>query len=206
MYSMCNLCSEQKRLLYNGMFPIYDSFGDVMKPVDVFDAVLNTDLSSTSICTKKPVGVTDAAVFIVDTTKLRHQDDLKADDMGSWTHKGKPIHFYKVQCLSSGEVYDAQLCDSTDDDRIYKLTRIYYHHKGTTEFRKTLFYIHGKCVIAVWFVVTNTNSHGDGTVKHLILLFTFGLFRLQGETIATSCSSVFLPIWKETSNQGCTSW
>lgn len=63
---------------------------------------------------------------------MLHLDDLKADDLDSWTHKGKPVHFYN-------EVYDAQQCDSTDNDRIYKLTRIYYHHKGTSEFRKTLF-------------------------------------------------------------------
>ena len=128
------------------MYPQYHSFKDVMKPVDVFDAVLNIDCLSACVCTKKPVGVTDAAVFFVDSTKLRHQDDLKADDMGSWTHKGKPVRFYKVQHLSSGEVYDAQQCDSTDDERIYKLTRIYYHHKGTSEFRKTLFFVHGKCI------------------------------------------------------------
>ena len=118
------------------MYPLYHFFNDVMKPVDVFDAVLNIDCSSTSVCTKKPVGITDAAVFLVDSTKLRHQYDLKADDMGSWTHKGKP---YKIQRLSSSEVYVAQQCDNADDERIYKLTRIYYHHKGTSEFRKTLF-------------------------------------------------------------------
>ena len=125
------------------MYPLYHSFNDVMKPVDVFDAVLNIDCSSACVCTKKPVRVTDAAVFLVDSTRLRHQDDLKADDMGSWTHKGKPVCFYKVQRLSSGEVNDAEQCDSTDDKRIYKLTRIYYHHKGTSEFRKTLFFVHG---------------------------------------------------------------
>ena len=86
------------------MYPLYHSFNDVMKPVDVFDAVLNIDYSSACVCTKKPVGVTDAAVFLVDSTRLKHQDYLKADDMGSWTHKGKPVRFYKVQRLSSGEV------------------------------------------------------------------------------------------------------
>ena len=41
---------------------------------------------------QKLVGVTDAAVFLVDTTKLRHPDDLKADDMEIWVHKGIPSH------------------------------------------------------------------------------------------------------------------
>ena len=129
--------------LYNGVFPMYDTYDDIMKPTEVFDAILNTNCSSSSVCTRKPVGVNDSAVFLVDTTKLKHQDDLRADDMGSWMHKGKPVRFYKVKRLSSGEVYDAQQCDKTDRN-VYKLTRIYYHHKGTPEFRKTLFYVHGK--------------------------------------------------------------
>ena len=39
---------------------------------------------------QKLVGVTDAAVFLGDTTKLRHPDDLKADNMGIWVHKSIP--------------------------------------------------------------------------------------------------------------------
>ena len=137
------LRSQQEKVLCNGMFPMYNTVDDVMKPTEVFDAILNTNNSSTSVCTRKPVGIIECAAFLVDTTKLKHQDDLKADDMGSWMHKGKPNCYYKVKQLSSGEVYDAQQCDKTDEN-VYKLTRIYYHHKGTPEFRRTLFYVHGK--------------------------------------------------------------
>ena len=41
---------------------------------------------------QKLVGITDAAVFLVDTTKLRHPDDLKEDDMEIWVHKDIPSH------------------------------------------------------------------------------------------------------------------
>ena len=115
-----------------------------MKPKDVFDIVLNTELNSNRVCTQKPVGVKDAAVFVVDTRKLKHRDDLKADDMGCWIHKGKPIRYFVVERYEEGAVYNVECTKAKKHDpKVYRLTRIYYHHKGTPEFRKTIFYVHG---------------------------------------------------------------
>ena len=131
------------------MFPQYDSLKEVMKPAEVLNAIINTDPTSEVVCSQKPVGVSDAAVFIVDTSKLRHADDLKADDMGSWIHKGKPIRYYEVQRSPSGVVYGATHCaEAADNSAVYRLTKIYYHHKGTSEFRKTIFYVHGMTFIS----------------------------------------------------------
>ena len=79
---------------------------------------------------------------------LRDKDDLKADDVGSWCHKGKPKRFYKIEWIAPHEVY-AELCDDEDTNGAFKLTRIYYHHKQTTEFRKTIFYIHSKFLLYI---------------------------------------------------------
>ena len=70
---------------------------------------------------KKPVDVKDAAVFLVDTTKLRHPDDLKVDDMGSWVHKGIPSCYYSIKCSPSSVVYEVKRCGKTIKDA-YKLT------------------------------------------------------------------------------------
>ena len=43
-----------------------------------------------------------SAVFVVG---FRCHDDLKADDMGSWVHKGKHVRYYEISRLTSGEVY-----------------------------------------------------------------------------------------------------
>lgn len=136
---------SEREITYNGVFPIYDSFTEVMKPVEAFNAIINTAPSSKVVCLRKPVGIRDAAVFLVDTTKLKHPNDLKADDMGSWIHKGKPIRHFEIERVpQSGEVYGAKPCDHRRDDSVYKLTRIYYHHRGTSEFRRTIFYVHSK--------------------------------------------------------------
>ena len=137
--------SELQPDLYGGVFPVYDHFSEVMKPVDVFNAIINTSCTSDVVCTCKPVGVKDAATFLVDTTRLKHPNDLKFDDMGGWFHKGKPIRYFEIQRVpQTGDIYGAKQCPARRDEDAYKLTRIYYHHMGTTEFRKTIFYVHGK--------------------------------------------------------------
>ncbi len=115
-----------------------------IKPAEVLDVILNTDPTSELVCRRKPVGVCDAAVFLVDVTKLKHPNDLKADDVGSWVHKGKPVRFFDVDRSLDGHVIVAESCSKDEiSSTVYKLTRVYYHRKGTSQFRKTLFYVHG---------------------------------------------------------------
>lgn len=143
-------CRECKPIaLYGGKFPVYDDSSEILKPARVFDVILNTPLSSEMVCMQKPVGVKNSAIFIVDTTKLKDPNDLKSDDMGGWIHKGKPVRFYKLQrCTSSGEVFGVNP-SSKSAGKAYKLTRIYYHHRGTTEFRKTIFYVNSKFLLSL---------------------------------------------------------
>ena len=126
---------------YGGSFPLYDKRDEVLKPSEVFEAILNTDPSSEVVCKQKPVGICDSGVFLMDLTKLKHPKDIKADEIGSWIHKGKPIRYFDVEQSENGEVLMASRTDKDDDSgSVYKLTRIYYHNKATPQFRKTLFY------------------------------------------------------------------
>ena len=70
---------------------------------------------------QKPVGAKDAAVFLVDTTKLQHPDDHKADDVGSWVHKGIPSCYYSIERSLSGVVYGVKCYSKTSRDA-FKLT------------------------------------------------------------------------------------
>ena len=63
-------------------------------------------------------------MFLVDTTHLGCSDDLKADDLEVWKHKGKPVRKYKItHAPQSGIVYGA---DHTQEDRsdVYTLTNL----------------------------------------------------------------------------------
>ena len=58
---------------------------------------------------QKLVGVTDAAVFLVDTAKLRHPDDLKAD-MEIWVHKSIHSHSLGPRPKTNPSVDQFQYC------------------------------------------------------------------------------------------------
>ena len=88
--------------------------------------------------------VSRKAVFAINSPKLRSLDDVKADDSGSWIHKGKPVRHYRVSRTANGTVYGTNRCDRVSDENTYSLTRTYYHHAHTPIFRRILFIVHGK--------------------------------------------------------------
>ena len=107
-----------------------------LKPIDI---LLNFKPGDEQVCMKKPVCVQKAATFIIDTSKLGSVEDIKADDLGAWNHKGKPVRRYKINRSLSGTVYAADKTMTQDnDDNIFALTRVYYHHKNTPVFRHTI--------------------------------------------------------------------
>ena len=59
-----------------------------------------------------------------------------------------PSRYYSIKRSPSGVVYGVKRCSKTTRDA-FKLTRVYYHHRGTLEFRKTIFYVHGMHVSVV---------------------------------------------------------
>lgn len=125
--------------------PSYD-FTTPLKPVEALDLLLNAQSEGSNVCSSKPIAVKRAATFIVAKKSLGSTDDIKADDLGVWNHKGKPVRKYKVSRLVTGEVYGADLTSSDDDlaENVFQLTRIYYHHKYTPTFRRTIFYAKSK--------------------------------------------------------------
>lgn len=119
-----------------------------------FNLILNARTNAENVCVKKPVFVNKARSFLVHTAKLNSVDDIKADDLGVWVHKGKPKRQYEVLRSQSGIVY------SVAGNNSYTLTRVYYHHKNTPEFRRTIFYINGTLLIV----------HGSGMFVSLLVV------------------------------------
>ena len=66
-----------------------------LKPVEAFNLLLNLTPDDASVCSSRPVGIVRAATFVVSNHAVGKVDDLKADDLDVWVHKGKPIRKYK---------------------------------------------------------------------------------------------------------------
>ena len=71
--------------------------------------MLNTLLTDESVCLSRPISVKKAATFIIAKRTSGNVDDIKADDLGVWMHKGKPARKYRVSRSDSGEVFGAEL-------------------------------------------------------------------------------------------------
>ena len=124
--------SNYNMAIYNGM-PSYQ-FSSALKSVEVLDLLSNTLPEDSSVCVSKPIGIRRSATFIVARKCLGNSDDIKADDLGVWVHKGKPVRSYKVSRLPSGEVYGVELTSQGDVADVFQLTRIYYHHNAVQLF------------------------------------------------------------------------
>jgi hypothetical protein len=55
-----------------------------------------------NVCKQKPVGIVKEDTYVAPTSL---GNDVKADDLGVWTHKGKPIRKYKIVCSESRIIY-----------------------------------------------------------------------------------------------------
>ena len=99
------LCREKKGKLvvsFKDTFSLYGTYEDVVQPVEKLHLT----------CWY----VTDSAVFLVNPNKLRCQETIWADVVGSCCHKGKPVQFYGidgshlVKCMELMQC----CCDGTD--------------------------------------------------------------------------------------------
>ena len=137
--NVCCLCRKCNMVMYGGKRLPSCNFEPVVQPSEALGLLLNLTPHSSKVCSSRPIGVTTGATFVVANRGFGRIDDLKA---GVRSHKGKPIRKYEVSRQSSREVYGAELVDETGGD-VYQLVRIYYHHKHTLTFRRTLFYAIG---------------------------------------------------------------
>jgi len=96
------------------------------------------------VCQQQPLRVKESKVFIVNTDKLCHPDDLKADDLGGWKNDGQHSRWIKVAKLQ-GQVSRVELCSGKPkhDPTSYCLHRSYFIHRTNSLFKRKFFYLSG---------------------------------------------------------------
>lgn len=85
-------------------------------------------------------------LLLIDVTKLKHNDDLKCDDMGAWKHNGSPKRFYQVKMKNDGiqQVIPLGRERPQPSDDIYTLKRMYYKNGSDNDVRKITSELHGE--------------------------------------------------------------
>lgn len=104
--------------------------------------ILLAPLQGGKFCKTTPRGIRHNVTFLVDRTHLKHEDDIKSDDMGAWRNNG--VHKYRFAIDEEGD-----LCQLDDDDMpatesvIYNLKRLYYKNKSSPDLKKNFYVIQG---------------------------------------------------------------
>ena len=110
------------------------------------------------LCIKHPVRVESNATFIVHLSKLDHADDIKADDCGHWIHNGHKTT--KVVVWKSGGKITHALSTSKnrkstpdENSEMYTLASVYYNRDPHLHFKRTFYYLYGKLLHSIFFLL-----------------------------------------------------
>ena len=96
------------------------------------------------MATSQPVSVQDNLVFIVDISKLDRPEDIRADDLGSWTCNGKRRLQYSVD--NCGHVIDVFGQHKPRNQHLYTLVKLkrYLKHATAGDYKRTIAEIFGE--------------------------------------------------------------
>jgi len=86
----------------NSSLPVYDYPVKGYSQEEIVDILCDLMLDKKLICTFNPVSVENSVAFVVDVSKLRDPNDVRADDLGAWRCSGSRVlnFFVKVSTNS----------------------------------------------------------------------------------------------------------
>jgi len=84
-------------------------------------------------------------VFVVDLTRLDKPEDIRADDIGSWTCNGKCCSWCVVD--EDGKVTDVFVRNKHKSNSTYCLVKRYYKHATAGDFKRTIAELYGKLIL-----------------------------------------------------------
>ena len=123
------------------------------KVTEIAQALLESSLTAPKVCHHTPTNVEHNCTFLVNQSKLKSQSDLKVDDYGSWKNNG-------IRCViilvNSGKTtviaWEKKVKTYKMENGQYLLTRNYFTHRTSEDFRKIIFTLSGNYTYKYCFV------------------------------------------------------
>lgn len=78
----------------NNHCPILYSSAPFLSIEEAYESMFNP--KEEMVCTEMPMGCRTSATFLLDTSSLKHADDVKADDNGSFRHQGRKMEIVQM--------------------------------------------------------------------------------------------------------------
>ena len=113
----------------------------------IAQALLESSSTYSKICHCTPRNAEHNCTFLVDQSKLKLQSNLKADDCGSWKNNGVccvVIYFDSRKTTVVAREKETKAYKIRNGQ--YLLTRNYFTHRASEDFRKIIFTLSGECI------------------------------------------------------------
>lgn len=94
----------------NKSLPIYERTTKSYSREEIACILCNPALSEELICSTQPVSIENNVSFVIDLSKLKDPNDVRADDLGAWKCTGSRILQCIVKCSNSTCHVVSKLC------------------------------------------------------------------------------------------------
>lgn len=104
--------------------------------------LIKSTVPQRKICSKQPVRVCHNVSFVVDLHALDDPKDIRADENGVWQRNGSPVTYVSIH---GAKVF--RRTKMGNHSHHYKVSRIYYRHSSSPDFRRVIATVYGKMLI-----------------------------------------------------------
>ena len=122
----------------DALLPLYSCASEVFDLEDVV-RILLPNYSPDCLCFSQPINTAHNVAFLVVTSNLKRQDNIKCDDMGSWKNNGTPKRLVRVSTDDDGKLSIKTIKENPEHDTtVYLVTRTYYENHSSNDVRKMI--------------------------------------------------------------------
>jgi len=120
----------------NKDLPVYERPKKGYSKEQIVDVLCNPSLDEKLICSTHPVLVEHNTSFVIDMTKLKDRNDVRADDLGTWRCTGSRILTISVKCNKNG-CYISKSSGSA----VVNIRRQYHVHATDSDLHRMIAFI-----------------------------------------------------------------
>lgn len=119
----------------NTSLPFYDKSASDLTLEELVRHLL-TKARPSLVCKSVPYDCKQNATFFINSCFLDHEEDYKADELGSWRNHGNKKYKVKVSSLNETVLVEQVDEHSTRNPGIYTLQKTYFVHSQDSSFKK----------------------------------------------------------------------
>ena len=123
--------------------PVYEFPPPKYNAERILQILLDPAISTSKICSKRPVSISSSATFVIDLTKLADPEDIKNDNFGSWSYSGSHSTTYRVNVEDDGYIRVEKCAPGATGADVVYLRRLHSVHPSNNHFKRLIAFISG---------------------------------------------------------------